>query len=105
MLQPPHVLNMDEAGGQNLASAEAPSAEAIFEKYGEAIIDEIEARLVDQEDAIFFNGKWFLKSLFIDVNVGHLHLAEPILDINRGGAPPTHPRAQEIAPTQRAHQT
>ncbi len=96
MLQPLHVLNMDEAGGQNLASAEAPTAEAIFEKYGEAIIDEIEARLVDQEDAIFFNGKWFLKSLLIDVNVGHLHLAEAILDINGGGPLPTSALAKEI---------
>lgn len=96
MLQPPHALNVDGAGGENLSSTEAPTPEAIFDKHGEAIIDEIESRLVDQEDAIFFNGKWFLKSLLINVNVGHLHLAEAILDIDGGGPMATGAIAKEI---------
>ena len=96
MLQEPHALNLDEAGGQNLASSDMPDSESIYDKYGEAIIEEIEARLVDQDDAIFFNGKWFLKSLLVGVNVGHLHLSEAILDINGGGPLPTKSLVQEI---------
>src|SRR5258707_2724348 len=96
MLQTPHGLNLDEAGGQNLATVDMPDAETIFAEYGDSIIEEIEARLVDQEDALFFAGKWFLKSLLVDVNVGHLHLAEAILDISAGGPLAANAIAKEI---------
>src|SRR5258705_13168361 len=88
MLQKPHALDLDEAGGQTVPSGETLDIDAIFERYGETIIDEIEARLVDQEDAIFFAGKWFLRSLLLPINVGHLHLAEAILDMTEGGPLP-----------------
>lgn len=85
MLKTPHVLNVDEAGGQTVPSLQSIAPESVLEQFGEHIIEELEAKLVDQEDAIFFAGKWFLQSLLVDVNVGHLHLAEAILDINEGG--------------------
>ena len=96
MLLTPHALNVDEGGGQNLGTIDIPDADTIFAEYGESIIEAIEARLVDQEDAIFFAGKWFLNSLLVDVNVGHLHLAEAILDINAGGPMTAGAIAKEI---------
>jgi hypothetical protein len=89
MLQKPHALNLDMAGGQKLGELPSMDANAIFEQYGESIIEELEARLVDEPDVIYFAGKWFLKSLLPEINVGHLHLAEAILDISGGGPLPT----------------
>ncbi len=102
MLGHPHVLNMDnidQAGGQLVrddGKEAALDAEAIFQRYGETIIEQIEARLVDQDDAVFFDGKWFLKSLLLGVNIGHLNLAEAILDINEGGPLPTDAILSEL---------
>jgi hypothetical protein len=96
MLQAPHALNIDEAGGQTLNETPALDAQAIFDQYSETIIDELEAKLVDQEDAIYFAGKWFLRSLLPSVSVGHLHLAEAILDINGGGPSATAEILKEL---------
>jgi hypothetical protein len=78
----PHVLNADSDGGR---AFEFPDPDTILDQLGDDLIDRLEGRLVDEDDAIFFGGKWFLRSLLANVNVGHLHLAEAILDINNGG--------------------
>ncbi len=95
-LQKPHALNVDEAGGQRLQNLPTLDPQTIFDEYGEGIIEELEARLVDEKDAIYFAGKWFLRSLLVDVNVGHLHLAEAILDINGGGPLPASELLKDI---------
>jgi len=84
-LQKPHALNMEDANGKQFHTAATMTAEEIYAQHGEQIAEELEARLVDEDDAIYFGGKWFLRSLLANVNVGHLHLAEAILDINEGG--------------------
>src|SRR5207247_2840693 len=95
-LEKPHPLNLDEAGGSRLQNVPTLDPDAIFEQHGEAIMEELEARLVDEKDAIYFAGKWFLRSLQVDVNVGHLHLAEAILDINGGGPLPPSELLKDI---------
>lgn len=95
-IEKPHILNLDEAGGQLLSTLPSISAETIMAEYGEQIVEELEARLVDEDDAIYFAGHWFLRSLLTNVNVGHLHLAEAILDINEGGPLSTLAVLQEI---------
>ncbi|MBX3066563.1 MAG: hypothetical protein KF726_26515 [Anaerolineae bacterium] len=95
-LSTPHALNIDEAGGQRGAALPMPSIKSIMDEYGESIIDEIEARLVDEEDATSFGDQWFLASLLPDVNVGHLHLAEAVLDINEGGPLPSDALLKDI---------
>ena len=81
-LSAPHVLNIDGDGGRLY---DMPDVAAVWAEYGEEIAEKLEARLVDEKDTIFFNGRWFLRSLLANVNVGHLNLAEAILDINEGG--------------------
>jgi hypothetical protein len=88
-LETPHALNIDEAGGQRGPQLRLPTAAQIMVEHGEAIIEALEARLVDEEDAISFADQWFLQSLMPDVNLGHLHLAEAILDLNEGVPLPT----------------
>jgi hypothetical protein len=82
-LQMPHVLN--DLGGEAMPKLTQTDAETIYAAHGEVIGEELEARLVDEPDAVFMGGKWFLQSLVAPVNVGHLHLAEAILDLAEGG--------------------
>lgn len=85
-LKTPHVLNIDEsAGGQRAIKLPAVDPEAILDEYGDAITEELEARLVDEPDTVSVGDTWFLKSLLAPVNVGHLHLAEAVLDLAEGG--------------------
>ncbi len=82
--QADHKLN-DAVSGDFGIDSEAHDVEAIFAESAESIIDEIEARLVEEDDAVYFGGRWFLRSLMADINVGHMHLAEAMLDIGGGG--------------------
>jgi len=81
----PHRLNNDD-GIETYLRQRRPSVESIFEDYGEAIMEEIEAGLVEEADAVSISNTWFLRSLLAEVNVGHLHLAEAVIDL-AGGAP------------------
>ncbi len=83
-LQMAHKLNL-EPGTVLSPGGVAPDADAIFAEHGENIIDEIEARLVDSDDAVYFGGRWFLRSLLASVNIGQMHLAEALLDMAEGG--------------------
>lgn len=89
-LQTDHVLNADQAAATAL-TVNQPSADEIFTKYGETIVEELEARLVDVDDAIFMGGRWYLESLLTEVEVAHLHLAEAALDMANGGPLPAEP--------------
>lgn len=91
-----HQLNVDEHGGQRTPTMNLPSAKEIMDEYGEDIIEAMEARLVDEDDAISFSDQWFLRSLLPDVNVGYLHLAEAVLDINEGGPLPPSSIVKDI---------
>ena len=54
----------------------------------------VEEKLRSSPDLIYMARKWFPRDLLMDVNVGHLNLAEAVLDINGGGPMRTrsHPR-------------
>ncbi|MDW8300552.1 MAG: hypothetical protein RML95_14575 [Anaerolineae bacterium] len=93
-LRVPHVLNEVTHDLNALLDTVQPSPEAIFEQYGEAIIEALEARLVDEPEAIYMGGYWFVRSLLAQASVAHLHLAEAVLDLREGG-PAT---AEELLP-------
>lgn len=84
-LSVPHPLNDATHDLNALLNSVQPSAEAIFAQYGEAIIEALEARLVDEEDAVFMGGFWFVRTLLATASVAHLHLAEAVLDLREGG--------------------
>ena len=57
----------------------------IYENFGEEIITKLEDKLEENKDLVRIGENWFPKSLLIDFNVGHLNLAEAVLDMNEGG--------------------
>lgn len=59
--------------------------ETIFETFGEEITTKLEEKLEENKDLVRIGENWFPKSLLIEFNIGHLNLAEAVLDMNDGG--------------------
>jgi hypothetical protein len=82
-----HVLNHPletSDDGQRLTEAEV-----VMERFGSAIESRIDERLRRAEDIVWIAGRWFPTALLADINVGHLNLAEAVLDVAGGGPLPT----------------
>jgi len=87
-----HILNQTD--GSIFEAMEMTSAEDLHMLYGSAVADTLEEALSENEAFIRLADRWFLKGLLTDVNVGHLNLAEAVLEINGGGPLPP----EEILP-------
>ena len=80
-----HALNLGEDQPvieQVLAPVDAGQ---IVAKYGRRIGRMIEERFGQEPDVAYATGQWFLKSLMPEIGVGHINLAEAVLDMNGGG--------------------
>ncbi len=85
-LSTPHILSRSETSNyEDALYASSLTAEEILAAAGDDIIYTLESKLSESDTLVQVTGKWFPKDLLIEVNVGHLHLAEAILDINNGG--------------------
>jgi hypothetical protein len=75
---------------EELAAAEGTllSPEDIFIEHGGYVANALQERLGDHEDLVRLAGRWFPRSLLADINVGHLNLAEAVLDMVGGGPLP-----------------
>ncbi len=60
-------------------------AQQIIEDYGDEIKSKLEEKLEENNDLVRIGEDWFPKSLLIEFNVGHLNLAEAVLDMHEGG--------------------
>ena len=78
-----HPLNV--SNGTELTAQMAGDAEAIQHAYGPAVTAKIEAALAGRDDFVHLGDQWFVKSLMADINIGHLHLTEAILEVANGG--------------------
>ena len=68
-----------------LSSAGDLTAEVILAEAGDDILYSVEKALMEAPGLVQVAGHWFPKDLLAEVNQGHLHLAEAVLDINGGG--------------------
>lgn len=57
----------------------------IIKVHGPAIVNKLTQALEDNEDLVRIAGRWFPRALLVDVNIGHLNLAEAVLDMDGGG--------------------
>jgi hypothetical protein len=77
-----HYLNdlpTSSDGDENLDAA------SVLARYAEPLTTTLQAALNDSSDLVRIAGRWFPKSLLVDVNAGHLNLAEATLDMANGG--------------------
>jgi hypothetical protein len=92
-----HQLNQQvEDRLSQLPGASELSADEILASNRNQIIPILEDALRENSDLVSVAGLWFPRSLMLDVNEGHLNLAEAVLDINNGGPMLTTQILEEI---------
>jgi hypothetical protein len=83
---PPDVSEDDDSLNPNF----------VLQSYDGQIIASIEVGLEEHEDFVRIAGRWFPRALLVDVNIGHLNLAEAVLDLNNGGPLPTSALIEQV---------
>ncbi len=69
---------------------------AILDTYGEGLKVVLEDDLGSNPDFVRIAGRWFPRALLVDVNLGHLNLAEAVLDMSGGGPISTSELIEQI---------
>ena len=87
-----HALNSGDV--KALSGMEPVDLDELYDLYETAVAPTIQQTLHDHKSFVYLNGVWFVKELMAEVNIGHLHLSEAILEMSGGGPL----RVDEIAP-------
>ena len=88
-----HVLNEEPAEEEG----DDFNADAILRANGHSLDKKLEATLQTDENIVRIAGRWFPRALLIDVNVGHLNLAEAVLDVSAGEPLPTSALLKDVS--------
>jgi hypothetical protein len=94
-LEKEHALIKSEPLGED-GDDDLLSAEELFIEYGGEVAEEIERSLANHEDIVRIAGSWFPKSLLAEVHIGHLNLAEAVLDMMGGGPTETSAILEQV---------
>lgn len=81
-----HSLN--DAGAQT-AEGESDDVDTILANHGQGIESALISAFQTDQGLVRIAGRWFPKALLVDVNQGHLNLAEAVLDLAGGEPLPT----------------
>lgn len=82
----PHTLNKTDADSVvSMPGAPTASAADILAASRNTIVPTLQQALTASDELVSVAGKWFPRSLMLDVDEGNLNLAEAILDMNNGG--------------------
>ncbi len=88
------AINLDEHRLNNPGAFEEEvgqlNPQKVLRDYGKSLISQLESGLQNNDEFISIAGRWFPRALLVDVNVGHLNLAEAVLDLEGGGPLPTN---------------
>lgn len=68
----------------------------ILRKYGSSLVKTLTAQIESNPDLVRIAGRWFPRALLVDINVGHLNLAEAILEMADGGPLPTRELMEQL---------
>jgi hypothetical protein len=90
---PDHALNVQPQTEQENEF----NAEEILRTYGSTLEKKIEAAFQADDEIVRIAGRWFPRALLIDVNVGHLNLAEAVLDMAGGEPLPTSALLKDVS--------
>jgi hypothetical protein len=88
-----HKLNAPLQFSQDIAVLDV---ETVLQEYGPDLEASLEAGLESNDDFVRIAGRWFPRALLVDVNEGHLNLAEAVLDMAGGGPLPTSALLEQI---------
>ena len=87
----PHKLDLEDPSDWLDRSGVNPGQ--LAERYGEAVEAALVERLAQEDEFVRFGDFWLLKGMLPDINLGHLNLAEAVIDVAGKPLPP-----EEILP-------
>ena len=76
-----HTLNADSEIGDGDGEVDS---DAVLEEFGDALGEKLATALRAGDELVSIARQWFPRALLVDVNIGHLNLAEAILDMAEG---------------------
>lgn len=88
-----HALNDQPA----TAEEEGFNPDEIVQQHGSELEKKIEEAFRTGDEIVRIAGRWFPRALLVDVNVGHLNLAEAVLDMSGGEPLPTSALLRDVA--------
>lgn len=88
-----HILNDEPAS----VETDDFDPDAILKANGHSLDKKLEAAFRDDENIVRIAGRWFPRALLVDVNVGHLNLAEAVLDVSAGEPLPTSALLKDVS--------
>lgn len=88
-----HVLNEEPVTDE---AEDSLDPKAIQSAFGTDIKGNLESAFADDEDLVRIAGRWFPRALLVDVNQGHLNLAEAVLDMVAGEPLPAHDLLKDV---------
>jgi len=77
-----HILNQPISIQTNDPSL---NPDAVYKTFGKQLAAQLTEFLESNDDLVRIAGRWFPRSLLVDVNIGHLNLAEAVLEVADGG--------------------
>jgi hypothetical protein len=86
-LQPEHALNA--ADGDTMEALFEVDEDELVALYADRVKTAVSEELEKREEFVKLGDVWFVEQLMAEVNAGHLHLTEVVLDMNEGGPLPT----------------
>ena len=88
-----HMLNDQPATVEDIGF----DSQDILKEYGHTIERKLEEAFETNDDLVRIAGRWFPRALLVDVNVGHLNLAEAVLDMSGGEPLPPGALLKDVA--------
>lgn len=88
-----HKLN-NPTEADEFASGQDP--ELVLTEYGPELEAKLDSAFTADDSLVRIAGRWFPRSLLLDVNTGHLNLAEAVLDMAGGEPLPTESLMKDI---------
>lgn len=70
--------------------------EYVLKTYGQKLMHALTEKLEANPDLVRIAGRWFPRALLLDVNIGHLNLAEAVLDMEGGGPVQTKTLLEQV---------
>jgi hypothetical protein len=80
-LEGAHKLNGGEGGGAMLGGGDLLPPEELYERYGALVETKLIPFLEGHADFVSFGGQWFLRGLLVEIGIGHLNIAEALIEI------------------------
>jgi hypothetical protein len=77
-----HVLNRPP---EIVEDHETLNPQAVLKTFSDELTECLNGELQSRSDFVRIAGRWFTRALLVDVNAGHLNLAEAVLDMASGG--------------------